>query len=70
MELTDEQDTKFKELCREIRPGEYGRVVVSFTGTPANFVQITGEKNYRFHNEKPSPSFGEPQDRHGSGRID
>jgi hypothetical protein len=52
MELTAEQSAKFKDLCKEIRPGEYGRVIVSFIGEPSNVVQITGEKNYRFHNEK------------------
>jgi hypothetical protein len=29
MVLTAEQDAKFRDLCGEIRPGEYGRVVVS-----------------------------------------
>ena len=52
MELTAEQNAKFKDLCAEIKPGEYGRVVVAFTGEPQNFVQITGEKQFRFHNEK------------------
>ncbi len=52
MELTADQEKKFKDLCSEIKPGEYGRVIVSFVGKPSNIVQITGEKNYRFHNEK------------------
>jgi hypothetical protein len=52
MELTTEQDAKFRELCKEIRPGEYGRVIVSFIGEPSHMVQITGEKNIRFHSEK------------------
>jgi hypothetical protein len=52
MELTPEQDAKFKELCSEIKPGEYGRVMVSFTGAPSNVVQITGEKIYRFQSRK------------------
>jgi len=52
MVLTAEQSAKFKDLCAEIKPGEFGRVIVSFTGDPGNFVQITGEKNFRFHNEK------------------
>jgi len=52
MELTAEQEAKFKDLCGEIMPGEYGRVIVSFTGEPGNFVQISGEKNYRFHSNK------------------
>jgi len=60
MELTAEQDAKFRDLCKEIKPGEYGRVMVSFTGNPSNVVQITGEKNYRFHNEKAEASTGEP----------
>jgi len=65
MELSDEQYARFRDLCREIKPGEYGKVVVSFTGNPSNVVQITGEKNYRFHNEKAEASTGEPQDRQG-----
>ncbi|GHV78751.1 hypothetical protein AGMMS49944_05420 [Spirochaetia bacterium] len=52
MELTTEQDTTFRDLCKEIKPGEYGRVVVSFVGEPSNLVQITGEKNYRFQHVK------------------
>ena len=52
MELTAEQDAKFKELCKAILPGEYGRVAVSFIGHPSNAVQITGEKNIRFENRK------------------
>jgi hypothetical protein len=69
MELTAEQDAKFKALCGEIKPGEYGRVVVAFTGEPMNFVQITGEKNYRFHSEKAAPTNGRAQDRANSGRY-
>ena len=56
MELTAEQEAAFRGLCREIKPGEYGRVVVSFIGEPSNLVQITGEKNYRFHHEKAEPT--------------
>jgi hypothetical protein len=52
MELTAEQDAQFRELCKIIKPGEYGRVVVSFIGEPSNVVQITGEKNYRFQSQK------------------
>jgi hypothetical protein len=52
MELTAEQDAIFRDLCKEIKPGEYGRVIVSFVGSPSNLVQITGEKNYRFQHEK------------------
>jgi hypothetical protein len=52
MELTAEQDAKFKELCKDIKPGEYGKVEVSFIGNPSNVVQIIGEKTHRFHNEK------------------
>jgi hypothetical protein len=69
MELTAEQNSKFKELCDEIKPGEYGRVVVAFTGEPQNFVQITGEKNFRFHNENSLPTYGKPQNRQNSGRF-
>ncbi|WP_461256493.1 hypothetical protein [Treponema sp. R80B11-R83G3] len=61
MELTAEQDAKFKDLCAEIKPGEYGRVVVAFTGEPGNFVQITGEKNFRFHSETSMPTHGKPR---------
>jgi hypothetical protein len=69
MELTDEQDATFRDLCKEINPGEYGRVVVSFVGEPSNIVQITGEKNYRFHHKKSEPTAGEPVDRRSSGRY-
>jgi hypothetical protein len=51
MELSAEQGAKFRDLCKEIKPGEYGRVIVSFVGEPSNLVQITGEKNYRFQYE-------------------
>ena len=69
MKLTAEQETKFRDLCEEIRPGEYGRVVVAFTGDPGNFVQITGEKNFRFRNERAAPTQGEAQERQNSGRY-
>ena len=69
MVLTAEQDATFRDLCREIKPGEYGRVVVSFVGEPSNLVQITGEKNYRFHNQKSEATVGEPVDRGASGRM-
>jgi len=65
MVLTAEQESKFRDLCREIKPGEYGRVTVAFTDNPSNVVQITAEKNYRFHNEKAEASLDEPQDRQG-----
>jgi len=52
MELTAEQEAQFKDLCREIKPGEYGRIIVSFIGESSNMVQITGEKNFRFHSHK------------------
>jgi hypothetical protein len=68
MELTPEQEATFRGLCKEIKPGEYGRVVVSFVGEPSNLVQITGEKNYRFRNEKAEPSAGEAVPRRGPGR--
>jgi hypothetical protein len=63
MELTAEQDAKFRDLCKEIKPGEYGRVVVSFVGDPSNLVNITAEKTVRFHNQKAEPTYGEAQDR-------
>jgi hypothetical protein len=62
MVLTEEQDAAFRDLCKEIKPGEYGRVIVSFVGKPSNLVQITGEKNIRFHNKKAEASYGEAQD--------
>jgi hypothetical protein len=65
MELTAEQEAAFRNLCGEIKPGEYGRVVVSFVGEPTNLVQITGEKNYRFHNEKAEPGNGMTQRKKG-----
>jgi hypothetical protein len=70
MELTTEQDATFRNLCKEIKPGEYGRVVVSFVGEPSNLVQITGEKNYRFHHEQAAESItGKLMDRKKSGRY-
>jgi hypothetical protein len=69
MELTAEQNAKFRDLCAEIKPGAYGRVIVSFTGEPQNFVQITGEKNFRFHGEKAAPTDGRAQERANSGRY-
>jgi hypothetical protein len=69
MELSAEQEAAFRGLCREIKPGECGRVAVSFAGEPSNLMQITGEKNYRFHNEKAEPGTGKPIDRKGSGRY-
>jgi hypothetical protein len=69
MVLSDEQNAKFRDLCKEIKPGEYGRVVVSFMGEPSNLVQITGEKNYRFHSEKAEAACGEALDRRKSGRM-
>jgi hypothetical protein len=69
MELTKEQEARFRNLCKEIKPGEYGRVEVSFMGSPTNLVQFTVERNYRFHNERAAPTQGEPQDRQGSGRY-
>jgi hypothetical protein len=69
MELTAEQDAAFRDLCREIKPGEYGRVVVSFVGEPSNLVNITAEKTFRFHNEKAEPATGKSADRKGSGRY-
>jgi hypothetical protein len=65
MELSAEQDVKFWNLCKEIKPGEYGRVVVSFVGEPSNLVSITAEKTFRFHNEKAEPSTGITQRKKG-----
>ncbi|MDR1399401.1 MAG: hypothetical protein LBJ41_05725 [Treponema sp.] len=69
MVLSAEQNARFRDLCEEIKPGEYGRVVVSFVGHPSNLVQITGEKNYRFHNEKVESTTGMAVPRKGSGRY-
>ena len=69
MVLTLEQNKTFRDLCEEIKPGEYGRVIVSFAGSPSNVVQITGEKNYRFHSEKAAAAYSEPIDRKNAGRI-
>jgi hypothetical protein len=69
MVLTEEQGAKFRDLCEEIKPGEYGRVIVSFVGEPTNLIQISGEKNFRFHNEKAAPTSGEPLDRGKAGRY-
>jgi hypothetical protein len=51
MELTTDQEAKFRDLCKEIKPGEYGRVVVSFVGEPTNLVNITAEKTFRFRTD-------------------
>jgi hypothetical protein len=69
MELSAEQEAAFRNLCGEIKPGEYGRVVVSFVGEPTNLVSITAEKTFRFHNKEAEPSTGKPIDRRGSGRY-
>jgi len=70
MELTAEQNAKVKDLCAEIHPGEYGRVVIAFTGTPHNYTQITGEKQYRFHSEDYVPTHhGKPKNRQNSGSF-
>jgi hypothetical protein len=69
MELSAEQDVKFRNLCKEIKPGEYGRVVVSFVGEPSNVVNITAEKTFRFHNEKAEAAVGGAIPRKGSGRY-
>jgi hypothetical protein len=69
MELSTEQEARVRDLCKEIKPGEYGRVVVSFVGEPSNLVNITAEKTFRFHNEKAESTTGKPMDRRSSGRI-
>ena len=50
--MTAEQDALFRELCAEIKPGEYGRVEVSFVGYPSNLVKIKVEKTTQFENHK------------------
>jgi len=52
MELTAEENAKVRDYCKEIKPGEYGRVVISFIGEPSNVVQITVEKNTRYQHGK------------------
>jgi hypothetical protein len=52
MELTADQYAKFKDYCNEIKPGEYGKVIISFVGEPSNIVQITVEKNTRYQQGK------------------
>jgi hypothetical protein len=69
MDLTADQDAKFRDLCKEIKPGEHGCVMVEFVGTPSNIVRISGEKNYRFHGEKAEATCGEALDRRKSGRV-
>jgi hypothetical protein len=69
MVLTTEQEEKFRNLCNEIKPGEYGRVVVSFVGAPSDLVDIKGEKTFRFHNEKAEAALGASQERRPSGRY-
>jgi hypothetical protein len=68
MELTAEQEATFRDLCKEIKPGEHGRVAVSFIGEPTNLVRITSEKNYRFRSGKAEPAVGKTADRKRSGR--
>jgi hypothetical protein len=53
MELTAEQEAKFRGLCKEIKPGEYGRVAVSFVGEPSNMVNITSVFQYLHHLASP-----------------
>jgi hypothetical protein len=49
MELTSEQLEAIKAASREI---EFGRITVSFTGSPSNVVDIVAEKHIRFRHEK------------------
>jgi hypothetical protein len=44
LELTDEQIEVIKEASREI---DFGRITVSFTGSPSNVVDIVAEKHVR-----------------------
>jgi hypothetical protein len=66
MELTKEQLNTVQELSKEI---EFGRVTINFAGNPHNNIVIVGEKQYRFHHEKASPTEGKAADRQRSGRI-
>jgi hypothetical protein len=52
MELTKQQLEIIREASREI---DFGRITINFVGSPSNLVQITSEKNYRFHNGKTGP---------------
>jgi hypothetical protein len=58
MELAAEQYAQFEEMCREIKPGEYGRVIVSFIGEPSNVVDIIAEKHIRFQHRKAALNSG------------
>jgi hypothetical protein len=67
MELTAEQLETIKAASREI---EFGRITVSFTGSPSNVVDIVAEKHVRFRRQKMAePTTGKPIDRKGSGRY-
>jgi hypothetical protein len=69
MELTAKQQERFEALCREIKPGEYGRVEISFIGEPSNLVKMKGEKNFVFHNEKDVGSVPVGNQQRRSGRY-
>jgi hypothetical protein len=48
MVLTEEQEAAFRELCKEIKPGEYGSVIVS-RGQTVSFVK---QKRYQKRHKK------------------
>jgi hypothetical protein len=64
MELTSEQLEIIREASREI---EFGRITVSFTGSPSNVVDIIAEKHLRFQRRK--TAIGEPADRRDAGTV-
>jgi hypothetical protein len=67
MELTAEQLDVIKTASREI---DFGRITVSFTGSPSNVVDIVSEKHLRFRHQKAAqPTTGSAVDRRGSGRY-
>jgi hypothetical protein len=49
LELTDKQIEVIREASLEI---DFGRIIVSFTGSPSNVVDIVAEKHVRFRHEK------------------
>ena len=69
MKLSEEQEALFRKLCADIKPGEYGRVEVSFVGHPSNITNIKAEKTHQYHNQKAVPTHDQPQDRQKPGRY-
>jgi acyl CoA:acetate/3-ketoacid CoA transferase beta subunit len=66
MELSAEQLEVIRAASREI---DFGQIIIKFTGTPHNVVDIVAEKTVRFHSEKAGPAAGEAAPRKGSGRY-